>query len=95
MSQPDPIPTDEQPVWELVIEDMKARDQIGRARYGTPLQVSNGRDSLADAYEEALDLVVYLRQEMERRKALLAENARLRALVAEELTAEAQKLDLY
>lgn len=34
---------------------------MGRARYGTPLQPFNGRDQLADAYAEALDLVVYLR----------------------------------
>ncbi len=49
-------------VWNLVLEDMKLRDQIGRQRYGTPLQPFNGRDALVDAYQEALDLVVYLRQ---------------------------------
>lgn len=83
MNQPDPIPTDEQPVWEMVIADMKARDHVGRERYGTPLQVTNGRDALQDAYEEALDLTVYLRQERARRDALLAENAALKARVAE------------
>lgn len=83
MSQPDPTPTDEQPVWEMVIADMHARDHVGRERYGTPLQVSNGRDSLTDAYEEALDLTVYLRQERVRRQMLLDENAALRARVAE------------
>ena len=49
-------------VWDLVIDDMKDRDRIGRARYGTPLQPFNGRDVLLDAYHEALDLAVYLRQ---------------------------------
>lgn len=39
---------------------MRARDILGRARYGTPLQAFNGRDSLLDALEEALDLRVYL-----------------------------------
>lgn len=41
---------------------MQERDRIGRERYGTPLQAHNGRDALVDAYQEALDLVVYLRQ---------------------------------
>lgn len=66
--EPDPIHTDETPVWELVIEDMRQRDQEGRRKYGTPLQASNGRDALKDAYQEVLDLAVYLRQEIERRK---------------------------
>lgn len=49
-------------VWDLVLADMKARDQVGRERYGVPLQPHNGRDALVDAYQEALDLAVYLRQ---------------------------------
>jgi cytidylate kinase len=64
-----PTPNDGRPVWEMVIEDMKARDHVGRARYGTPLQCGNGRDALQDAYEECLDLCVYLRQAIEERKA--------------------------
>lgn len=65
--QPQPRPTKARPVWELVVEDMRARDQLGRERYGTPLQAGNGRDALRDAYEEALDLVAYLRQAIEER----------------------------
>jgi hypothetical protein len=65
--QPPPVPSDRRPVWELVIADMQERDQVGRARYGTPLQPFNGRDPLIDAYQEALDLVVYLRQAIEER----------------------------
>lgn len=61
-ANPPPITNDEPPIWELVISDMKNRDQLGRKKYGTPLQPNNGRDSLQDAYEEALDLAVYLRQ---------------------------------
>lgn len=49
-------------VWDLVKADMEARDRVGRARYSVPLQPFNGRDPLRDAYEEALDQVVYLRQ---------------------------------
>lgn len=65
--QPAPIPNTGRPIWELVIEDMRARDQVGRERYGTPLQAQNGRDPLVDAYQEALDLAVYLRQAIEER----------------------------
>lgn len=59
--QPEPTPNGHQPTWELVIEDMRERDRIGRERYKTPLQPFNGRKSLRDAYEEVLDLAVYLK----------------------------------
>lgn len=65
--QPEPIPNASRPIWELVIEDMRDRDHVGRVRYGTPLQAHNGRDALVDAYQEALDLCVYLRQAIEER----------------------------
>lgn len=61
-TQPDPTPNDRPAVWDLVLDDMQARDRLGAARYGTRLQPFNGRDTLRDAYEEALDLAVYLRQ---------------------------------
>jgi hypothetical protein len=60
--QPPPIANNNPAVWPLVIADMQARDQVGRERYGVPLQPHNGRDALADAYAEALDLAVYMRQ---------------------------------
>lgn len=59
--QPPPMPNDHPAVWDLVMQDMRDRDHVGRVRYGTPLQPHNGRDQLADAYQEALDLAVYLR----------------------------------
>lgn len=65
--EPDPVPNDRPAVWALVISDMQARDAEGRRKYGTPLQPHNGRDALVDAYQEALDLVVYLRQAIEER----------------------------
>jgi transcriptional regulator with XRE-family HTH domain len=65
--QPPPVSNDKRPIWELVIEDMHARDHVGRERYGMPLQANNGRDALVDAYQEALDLCVYLRQAIEER----------------------------
>lgn len=67
--QPAPTSNDSVPIWELVITDMKERDAVGRERYGTPLQANNGRDALVDAYQEALDLAVYLRQAIEERNA--------------------------
>jgi len=70
VNEPQPAPTmnSSTPVWELVIADMRERDHVGRQRYGTPLQANNGRDALLDAYQEALDLVVYLRQAIEERR---------------------------
>jgi hypothetical protein len=49
---------------------MKERDNFGRKRYGTPLQVGNGRDFMEDAYQELLDLVVYMRGELEKRRSI-------------------------
>lgn len=69
--QPPPKPgrTD---VLPLVVADLQARAAVGLKTYGTPLQTHNGRDALRDAYEEALDLCMYLRQEMEQREDLRA-----------------------
>lgn len=44
-----------------VLNDMIARDKLGRERYGTPLTTNNGRDQLVDAYQELLDGAAYLR----------------------------------
>jgi tRNA(Glu) U13 pseudouridine synthase TruD len=60
--QPPPTPNEQPTIWNIVIADMSHRNFIGTQRYGTPLQPFNGRDALKDAYEEALDLAVYLRQ---------------------------------
>ena len=60
--EPNPEHNDLPAVWDLVVEDIKERDRIGTKKYGTRLQPFNGRNALHDAYQEALDLVVYLRQ---------------------------------
>ncbi len=52
-------------IQELVRRDLWHREQEGIRRYGTPLYPYNGRSALLDAYEEALDLAVYLRQVIE------------------------------
>lgn len=48
-------------VQDQVIADLEARKKVGLERYGTLLYPFNGRDMARDAYEEALDLCVYLR----------------------------------
>lgn len=59
--QPAPTASTEPACWDLVVQDMQRRDNFGKAKYGVRLQPNNGRDFLRDAYEEALDLAVYLR----------------------------------
>lgn len=49
-------------VSEVILRDMKDRDEWGRSKYKTPLQPFNGRDALVDFYQEVLDSAVYLRQ---------------------------------
>jgi len=53
----------------LVEADMRARIAKGAKEYGEPLTSRNGRDALWDAYEEALDLCMYLRQAIAEREA--------------------------
>ncbi len=55
-------------VWALVFQDLLDRVKCGREKHGTYLQVENGRDALIDAYQEIMDALFYLRQEIERRK---------------------------
>lgn len=46
-----------------------ARVRKGEAQYGEPLTTHNGRDALLGAYEEAMDLALYLKKAlMERAK---------------------------
>lgn len=66
--QPRSIPNANPAVWDLVLADIAERDKMGEAKYGTRLQVGNGRDHLVDLYQELLDAVVYVRQEIERRR---------------------------
>ena len=57
-------------VWLNVIDDMKSRRKMGIEKYGTPLQPNNGRNALVDAYQEVLDLAVYLKQKIIENSAL-------------------------
>ena len=56
-------------VWQLVLADMDKRRRLGIVRYGKPvIAYDTAEDWLQHSYEEALDLCVYLRAEIERRK---------------------------
>ena len=45
-----------------VKRDLDARNQLGYQSYGGPMEAHDGRDSIREAYEEALDLVMYLKK---------------------------------
>lgn len=59
--QPAPVRQEGPDVQSMVMVDLATRRRIGIQRYGIALQPYNGRDMLRDAYEEALDLAIYLR----------------------------------
>jgi hypothetical protein len=59
--QPKPVGNGEI-VLEGVLNDLIERANFGKEKYGTYLRTNNGRDALMDAYQEALDLVMYLKQ---------------------------------
>jgi hypothetical protein len=63
-----PVPNDSTPIWNLVVQDMQERNEVGKKKYGTPLQAFNGRNALIDLYQELLDAVVYVRQHLEEQK---------------------------
>jgi hypothetical protein len=70
--QPPPSPG-HQKVLDGVVSDLVYRSVVGKAKYGTYLEAHNGRDGLIDAYQEALDLCMYLKQAiMERDENTLA-----------------------
>lgn len=76
---PQPPPKPGQDVVKFhVIEDLKRRAEMGKAQYGTYLETHNGRDALLDAYQEALDLCMYLKQ------AILERDAKQSTLIDEE-----------
>lgn len=70
---------DGQRVLDKVFDDLKAREKVGIERYGTPLKTNNGRDPLVDAYQEGLDLVQYMAQELLEREQLRAKLAEIEA----------------
>lgn len=59
--QPDPNGDGEVVLFEL-IKDLEDRAEFGKDKYGTYLRTDDGRDTFTDAYQEALDLVMYLKK---------------------------------
>lgn len=80
--EPPPKHNDLPSMHDLVIQDMDARKRFGLEKYGTLLQPFNGRNALKDAYEEILDLAVYLRQKLYEQE----QEAAVVAKLAEEAT---------
>lgn len=75
--QPQAINTGAHPaIIDLVKADLDDRDRYAIHKFGDRIEPFNGRDALIDAYQEVLDLAVYLRGEIYER----SEKARLDAL---------------
>jgi hypothetical protein len=55
-------------IHDAVVADIRTRQEQGEAEYGRPHRLHNGLDALQEAYEEALDLVFWLRQYIEEKK---------------------------
>jgi len=47
-----------------LIPAIKARKEFGIEKYGVALQPNNGRPRWIDAWQEILDLIIYLKKEM-------------------------------
>jgi len=62
--QPTPINDSGVVIVDSVITDMCDRKQFGLKKYGTALCANNGRNALIDAYQETMDLMVYLKQQI-------------------------------
>lgn len=59
----EPVKENELPMIE-VISDMRKRFKFGLEKYGKPCKPYDGEDYLQHAYEEAMDLCVYLKTAM-------------------------------
>ena len=51
-------------VLDYVLADLKSRAEMGKQKYGHYLETNNGRNALQDAYEESLDMCMYLKQKL-------------------------------
>lgn len=49
-------------VQQALINAIAARRELGIRKYGQPVMTHNGRNPLRDAWEEVIDLAVYLTQ---------------------------------
>lgn len=51
-------------VIDAVFADLQERREAGIKKYGGELEAHNGRNALVDAYQEILDLAMYVKQEL-------------------------------
>lgn len=54
-------------IYQLVLHDVITRSEFGARKYGHPLRTTAEVDYLVNAYQETLDLLIYLRGEIFRR----------------------------
>ena len=54
-------------IYQLVLIDVCTRSQFGARKYGHALRTTADVDYLVNAYQETLDLLIYLRGEIEKR----------------------------
>jgi len=55
-------------VLPLVLSDLKERAAAGKEKYGKDYRVETRKNALQEAYEEAMDLLMYLRSHLEQVK---------------------------
>ncbi|HEV2172793.1 MAG TPA: hypothetical protein VGR71_04460 [Nitrospira sp.] len=54
-------------IYQLVLHDIITRSEFGARKYGHALRTTAKVDFLTNAYQETLDLLIYLRAEIEER----------------------------
>ena len=59
-------------IYQLVLIDVCTRSQFGARKYGHALHTTANVDYLVNAYQETLDLLIYLRGEIEKRNTVTA-----------------------
>jgi hypothetical protein len=59
-------------IYQLVLKDVIERSEFGARKYGQPLRTTAAVDHLVNAYQELLDLLIYLRGEIHQRDQLVA-----------------------
>lgn len=64
-------------IYQMVLHDVITRSEFGARKYGHALHVSANVDFLVNAYQEVLDLLIYLRAEIEKRKRIEAKTAEI------------------
>ena len=67
--EPPPLPNPGEPtVLSLVLADLQERAEHGLKKYKQYLTAGDGRDHLMDLYQELMDAVMYIRQEIRERE---------------------------